>query len=362
MIYRRDDSPCWWMYLKAPGRRPRRRSTGIPHDAPSKEQRAELKRQAETIFARAQAGLALEAAGVTAPSTKTVAQWLDWYERHVVAHQKGAVRSRSICKRLRADLGPIPLGELARERILEWRTTRATAVSPATVNRELDVLKAALSAAVPTEIPASPARGVLRLKHRPAVAQILSRADEAKLLAVLGKADRAVLICAIDTLMRAGDLLRLTWADDHGTHLSVRDPKTDRAYQVPVSSRLRTALDGLSKRGTYIFGHRRSGNGRSIELWRMLRDACLRAGVATGLGVGVTFHALRHTGASRLVEGGVDLRTVQQLGGWANLKQLARYAHPTADHLRAAVEVIGRGVSLTPDSRDPETVAELAEI
>ncbi len=42
---------------------------------------------------------------------------------------------------------------------------------------------------------------------------------------------------------------------------------------------------------------------------------------------GVTWHALRHTFASRLVAAGVDLRTVQELGGWRTLSMVQRYAH-----------------------------------
>ena len=55
---------------------------------------------------------------------------------------------------------------------------------------------------------------------------------------------------------------------------------------------------------------------------------------------GVTWHALRHTFASRLVAAGVDLRTVQELGGWRTLSMVQRYAHLSPDHLAAAVEKI----------------------
>jgi integrase len=55
---------------------------------------------------------------------------------------------------------------------------------------------------------------------------------------------------------------------------------------------------------------------------------------------GVTWHALRHTFASRLVAAGVDLRTVQELGGWKTLSMFQRYAHPSPGHLVAAVEKI----------------------
>ena len=55
---------------------------------------------------------------------------------------------------------------------------------------------------------------------------------------------------------------------------------------------------------------------------------------------GVTWHALRHTFASRLVAAGVDLRTVQELGWWRTLSMVQRYAHLSPGHLIAAVEKI----------------------
>jgi site-specific recombinase XerD len=59
---------------------------------------------------------------------------------------------------------------------------------------------------------------------------------------------------------------------------------------------------------------------------------------ATGHLEAYTWHGNRHTFASRLVMAGVDLRTVQQLGGWQSLAMVQRYAHLAPDHLRAAVE------------------------
>jgi site-specific recombinase XerC len=51
-----------------------------------------------------------------------------------------------------------------------------------------------------------------------------------------------------------------------------------------------------------------------------------------------TWHCNRHTFASRLVMAGVDLLSVQKLGGWRTLAMVQRYAHLAPDHLRAAVE------------------------
>jgi site-specific recombinase XerD len=53
---------------------------------------------------------------------------------------------------------------------------------------------------------------------------------------------------------------------------------------------------------------------------------------------GYTWHCNRHTFASRLVMAGVDLRSVQALGGWRTLAMVQRYSHLAPDHLREAVE------------------------
>jgi site-specific recombinase XerD len=51
---------------------------------------------------------------------------------------------------------------------------------------------------------------------------------------------------------------------------------------------------------------------------------------------------LRHTFASRLVMAGVDLRTVQELGGWKRIEMVMRYSHLSAEHRVQAVEKIAQ--------------------
>ena len=60
----------------------------------------------------------------------------------------------------------------------------------------------------------------------------------------------------------------------------------------------------------------------------------------------VTPHVLRHTFASRLAMAGVDLRTIQELGGWRSLKMVERYAHLSPSHKAEAVERLANFTSL----------------
>lgn len=130
------------------------------------------------------------------------------------------------------------------------------------------------------------------------------------------------------------------------------NPKAGDSRKVPVSSRLRERLDALRKatKGKgHIFAHRRRG--KDARTWsnsakQMLEDACRRAGIRYGRRKqGITFHGLRHTGATRMIEAGISLRVVQAIGGWSDLRLLTRYTHPGEQAMRDAVEAVSRVVS-----------------
>jgi integrase/recombinase XerD len=76
----------------------------------------------------------------------------------------------------------------------------------------------------------------------------------------------------------------------------------------------------LSKRGRPL---------SRLALWKIVRDA----GVRAGLGKPVYTHLLRHSFATHLLEGGADLRSVQELLGHANLTTTQRYTHVDAKRL-----------------------------
>jgi site-specific recombinase XerD len=83
--------------------------------------------------------------------------------------------------------------------------------------------------------------------------------------------------------------------------------------------------------GTLFLNHRGAALGTRGIRWRLER---LR--VATGLPEGVSPHTLRHSFATHLLDGGADLRVVQELLGHESLATTQIYTHVSPARLRAA--------------------------
>jgi len=68
-----------------------------------------------------------------------------------------------------------------------------------------------------------------------------------------------------------------------------------------------------------------------MRIWEIVRLHAERAGVPSDIGP----HTLRHSFATHLVSGGVDLRHVQEMLGHASIATTQRYTHVDAGRLKA---------------------------
>ena len=115
--------------------------------------------------------------------------------------------------------------------------------------------------------------------------------------------------------------------------------KGDKERIVPLGSHARQAIDGylvrarpvLSKGTTpALFLNTRGGALSRQSAWAVLKTAAQRV----DLGKSISPHTLRHSFATHLLEGGADVRTVQELLGHSSVTTTQIYTHVTADSLR----------------------------
>ena len=183
--------------------------------------------------------------------------------------------------------------------------------------------------------------------------------EEDRLLAVAPRRLQSVIIAALESLGRLGELLALKWEDVHLNQRTlliaaqeVGARKTKKGRTIPISDRLaavlemrRTNVAGEVCEGTaYVFGDEIGAPTKSIKkAW----ETCVlkahgyapewsRRGNSNALSsqsraqlrmIDVHFHDLRHEGGIRLLEKGWQLHWLQKMYGHATLAQTAKYLH-----------------------------------
>lgn len=137
---------------------------------------------------------------------------------------------------------------------------------------------------------------------------------------------RAIVVCALDTGMRLGEILKLRWPDVDAMveggrrRLTIRqmNTKTLQERGAPVSKRLRAEFERLRS----VTGSRPDGLVFGIEsnVKRSFAAACREAGIE-----GLRFHDLRRTAATRLHREGMEIGEVSRILGHSNVTTTYRY-------------------------------------
>jgi len=185
--------------------------------------------------------------------------------------------------------------------------------------------------------------------------------EEAKLRVRVGEDHWPVVELALNTGLRRAELFGLRWGNvDFKTNvLTIPRAKAGRARRVPMNSRVRDLLRALPSRlkGDWVFPQRqrRDGTGFS-ELHEPRFHSCGERRRDQDF----RWHDLRHTFASRLVMKGVDIRTVQELLGHADIRMTLRYSHLSPAHLLDAVEKLAEKESGTGSGTSDSSEQNLA--
>ncbi len=258
-------------------------------------------------------------------------------EKYLVRHCKS--RDEHTVKKLLPVFGHLTLAEITTDLVADYREERLKSVQPATVYQELSLMRRMFNVARREWkwLKENPVADLsFSIGNRNARERWLSVEEEKLLLesASNPKWLRSLLIVALHTGMRRGEILNLTWKDIDFVSRAIRVLKSKNGEKrtIPMSQ---TVLMTLKSYGRVVDI---SGTVFPVAV-RSLREAYRKTLEKAGI-EDFRFHDLRHTFATRLVQNGVDLYKVKELLGHKTIVMTMRYAHHYPESLRSSVETL----------------------
>jgi integrase len=264
--------------------------------------------------------------------TRTLADALvEFRDKVVQSHRSAPNETASINAVLRRDqwLARTKLDELTTVQVSKWRDQRLQEVAASTVVRELTLLQGSIEHALGVDTV-----NVVKLVKRPRVDDRRERRlRSGEWQALMDACDRdrnkllrPLLVLAVETGMRRGELLAMRWQHLDLQRCTVFLPKTKNGHARTVP---------LSPTAVHVLGGLPCTDDRCIPLG----GDCVRQGferVRARAGIDdLRLHDLRHECISRLVERGLSLAEVQQVSGHRTLQMLQRYVHLQVDDIVA---------------------------
>jgi len=284
------------------------------------------------------------------------AEYLKWAER-----QRSYSKKKSIVNYLVTVFGPYPLRKFTTKLLEQYQTAQlkdgnrrgkkkegeVKGNKPATINRHLATIKHMFTKAeewgMVAEGTLKAVRKVKLLPENNRRLRYLSCDECQRLLDACEPHLRPIVTVALNTGMRKGEILGLTWDRvdlRHGFILLDKTKSGDRR-EIPINDTLTATLKGLTRRVDvpHVFYDPKTGKPYTT-IQRSFNTAAGRAKLAD-----FKFHDLRHTFASHLVMAGIDLTTVRELLGHRDLTMTLRYAHLAPAHKVKAVGVLDKALN-----------------
>lgn len=230
------------------------------------------------------------------------------------------------------------LAEIDVARIEGYKIERRNKVSGSTVNRELALLKRMFNLAIDWDnfTERNPVCKVRFFREFNTGSRVISPEEEKKLIDNAAPFMQDLIVFGLNTGLRVGEIFSLRWSnvDMNQNVLNVFAHKTWKTRTVPMNKEVRRVIEAWSsnRKNELVFYNTETGKS-FVDLKAGFGLACEKAKIT-----GVTWHTLRHTFASRLLERGVDIVTVQQLLGHSTVTVTMRYTHTNLESKKAAVE------------------------
>jgi len=263
----------------------------------------------------------------------TLGDVLDRYVREVSPHKRGYSSERyRIAKIRRHDLCRIALHKLQSADIAAYRNARSGEVASSTIRKELQIISHALDLAAKEwgeHLPQNPVKDIRKPTEGEGRERRLGPDEQRALLEAAAKSHNQwlepLIGFALETGMRRGELLALSWPDLSLERrvACLRVTKSGRSRRVPLSPRAVAIMAALPR------DPRDRVFPLSKEALRSTwKTACRRAAIED-----LRFHDLRHEATTRLFEKGLNVMEVSSITGHRDLRMLQRYTHLKAEDL-----------------------------
>jgi len=267
---------------------------------------------------------------------RTLGDLLRKYEKEVTPQKKGSGKEKYRIRILqKSQLSGVALRDLKSHHITKFREERLKEVSAGTVLKDLGLLSSVINTGA-TEwglenvLRTNPVSIISKPRAPRARDRRLEAGELERLLSACLSPNpwiRPVVLFAIETGMRRGEILSLTWENVHldKRYVHLPDTKNGDSRDVPLSHLALQLLRELTR------------NGRDDQVGFPLhyealksawRRACCRANI-----IDLRFHDLRHEATSRFFEKGLNVMEVAAITGHKDLRMLQRYTHLRAEEL-----------------------------
>jgi len=219
-------------------------------------------------------------------------------------------------------------------------------VKKSTINRDLACLRKMLNKAIDWDyLRENPVKKVKLFSEKEYIKErVLSLDEEEKLLNACSDHIKPVIIAALHTGLRLGELLTLRWKNISFENMQIKVEKTKsgKTRYVPINTLLLKTLEKL---------YNENGDSGLVFPFKSIKTAfkgaCRRAGISD-----LRFYDLRHSFATRLIENGVDLITVKDLLGHSSVTVTERYTHSSKNLKKGAVDMLAQKQAKKPKKID----------
>lgn len=305
------------------------RRTGFPPQSKTFETRRDAEKWVRSIEREMDTGAFIPRDTAARTTIKDLAKS---YREELLPKQRGHRQENSRLKAAEKKFGDYNLSAVTPAMVAKWRDELSKDLAPQTVQHYLAVLNRLYKAAARDFGIPLPLGNPVAAVRMPAISNARERRlegdEETRLLTALdasrGKCLKPVVLLALETAMRRGELLALSWEHVDLKRCVVHLPETKNgtSRDVPLSSRATAVLEALPRNLSGIVF-----STSETAITEGFQRVAKRAGIAD-----FRFHDLRHEATSRLAEK-LHMHELAKVTGHKSPRMLMRYYHPRAEDL-----------------------------